>query len=524
VASVTGAVASVTGNVGGNLIGNVNGSVGSVAGNVSGSVGSVLGNVGGTVATVGSLGANAITATSIATGAITSAKFAAGAIDASAIAAEAITASELGQTAASELSDSVWSKTQAAYVTAGQFGIILNGTVTTVTGNVNGNVNGAVGTVSNVATGAIQAGDIGAGAITSSTFAANAIDATVIADNALDANAIAAGAITSSKIATGAITAGTFAAGAIDAAAIATDAIGASEWAANASGEVADGVWDEARAGHTTAGTFGFYLDAQISGITAGGGGILTAANIQAIRDTVWNTPTSFGFVPSSMGSVLNTGGGGGGGSCAGTGQYAVTITVKDTSSAPDVVIANARVTINNVTQTGVPYVAFSNVNGQVTFLLDNGTYIRQTQPPGYVLNVDTFTVSNAARPTDQLQQYSSIGALRPLVIRYDVPSGYPSKSWVGLLSLRSVNDSLLRVGDTSIASGTPWSIRIVADQYGEAVVPLWPNPTFTNDSTFYTLTINDQRNSVLLPQTKFRLGAGTAPIEWTNVPKWRRN
>ena len=49
-ASITGAVGSVTGNVGGN----VTGSVGSVAGNVAGSVASVVGNVGGNV--VGSVG------------------------------------------------------------------------------------------------------------------------------------------------------------------------------------------------------------------------------------------------------------------------------------------------------------------------------------------------------------------------------------------------------------------------------------------------------------------------------------
>jgi hypothetical protein len=36
---------------------------------------------------------------------------------------------------------------------------------------------------------------------------------------------------------------------------------------------VADGVWDEAQAGHTTVGTFGYYLDDQISGIPGGGGG-----------------------------------------------------------------------------------------------------------------------------------------------------------------------------------------------------------------------------------------------------------
>jgi len=33
---------------------------------------------------------------------------------------------------------------------------------------------------------------------------------------------------------------------------------------------VADGVWDEAQAGHTTVGTFGYFLDDQISGISGG--------------------------------------------------------------------------------------------------------------------------------------------------------------------------------------------------------------------------------------------------------------
>jgi hypothetical protein len=58
-ASVTGAVGSVTGNVGGNVVGSVGsvtGAVGSVTGNVGGSVASVTGNVGGNVSgSVGSI-------------------------------------------------------------------------------------------------------------------------------------------------------------------------------------------------------------------------------------------------------------------------------------------------------------------------------------------------------------------------------------------------------------------------------------------------------------------------------------
>lgn len=65
------------------------------------------------------------------------------------------------------------------------------------------------------------------------------------------------GAITAGSIATGAITAAKFASGAIDAAALAADAVG----------EIADGVWDEAIAGHAGAGSTGEALSA------AGGAG-----------------------------------------------------------------------------------------------------------------------------------------------------------------------------------------------------------------------------------------------------------
>lgn len=111
VASVSGAVGSVTGNVGGNVAGSVGSVTGNVGGNVAGSVGSVTGNVGGNVTgSVGSvaaggiaaasfaagtidataIAANAIAAAKIASGAITAAKFAASAIDASALATDAV--------------------------------------------------------------------------------------------------------------------------------------------------------------------------------------------------------------------------------------------------------------------------------------------------------------------------------------------------------------------------------------------------------------------------------------------------
>lgn len=176
---------------------------------VSGAVGSVTGNVGGNV--TGSVG-------SVATGGIASGSFAAGAINAAAIAADAIGASELATDAVTEIVNGVWNEARSGHVTSGTFG---EG-VSSVQGNVTGSVASVAGAVGSVT------GNVG-GNVTGSI------------------GSVASGGIASSS----------FAAGAINAAAIAADAIGASELAADAVAEIADAIWDEARSGHVSAGTFG---------------------------------------------------------------------------------------------------------------------------------------------------------------------------------------------------------------------------------------------------------------------------
>lgn len=84
-----------------------------VVASVSGAVGSVTGNVGGNV--TGSVG-------SIASGGITTASFAAGAINAAAIAADAIGASELASDAITEIAAGVWDRDATLSQTQGTFG------------------------------------------------------------------------------------------------------------------------------------------------------------------------------------------------------------------------------------------------------------------------------------------------------------------------------------------------------------------------------------------------------------------
>jgi hypothetical protein len=121
---------------------------------VTGAVGSVTGNVGGNV--TGSVG-------SIATGGITSGSFAASAINAAAIAADAITDAKV----ASDVT--IASVTGAVGSVTGAVGSVT-GAVGSVTGNVGGNVTGSVGSV---ATGGITAASIASGAIDRDSFAAD---------------------------------------------------------------------------------------------------------------------------------------------------------------------------------------------------------------------------------------------------------------------------------------------------------------------------------------------------------------
>lgn len=117
IASVTGAVGSVTGNVGGNVVG----SVASVTAGVTLAAGAV---------TAAAIAADAITAAKIADGAIDAATFASGAINAAAIATDAITAAKIAADAigASELA--------ADAVTEIQSGLATSAALTTVAGYI----------------------------------------------------------------------------------------------------------------------------------------------------------------------------------------------------------------------------------------------------------------------------------------------------------------------------------------------------------------------------------------------------
>ena len=97
---------------------------------------------------------------------------------------------------------------------------------------------------------------------------------------------------------------------------LADNAIAAAKLAADAVAEIADGVWDEAQSGHVAAGTFGKYLDAQVSSRQTLGPGAITftytltdSATGDPIADAdVWATTDAAGTNVVARGTTNSSG------------------------------------------------------------------------------------------------------------------------------------------------------------------------------------------------------------------------
>ena len=161
-------------------------------------------------------------------------------------------------------------------------------------------------------------GAMAASTLTAAAIATDAIAAAKIAAGAITAAKFAAGAIDAAAIANGAIDAATFAAGAIDAAAIAADAITAAKIAADVGAEIADAVWDEdIVAAHGTVDTAGRCIrtldaisdrtnNANLNGVL----GVPDTAGVdlgEEIADEVWDEATAGHTTAGSFGEQVKT-------------------------------------------------------------------------------------------------------------------------------------------------------------------------------------------------------------------------
>ncbi len=171
--------------------------------------------------------------------------------------------------------------------------------------------------------------------------------------------------------------------------------------------EIVDAVWSEDQSTYTTAGSFGYYLDSQVS--AAGGGTPPTAAQI---ADAVWDevrspdhvTEGTFGYYVDAQVSSAGAGG---------SGLYQVTVTVQNESAE---VLQGARVNVDGTTLTLV-----TDSSGQCVFILDSGIYTLHVSPPaGY------------QTPTGNVVTITSSDVSSTFTLEGTTPSGDCDVPWVG--------------------------------------------------------------------------------------------
>jgi hypothetical protein len=206
-------------------------------------------------------GAGFITAGSITDGALTSPKFGAGFITAGSFSGNALAgmAVTVGATSASAIAVKVWDEPKVGHVTADTYGEYLDATVSGISGG-SGDT-----TVSPTAAAAIA---VAVWSETANKYTTAGSMGYLLADaQSLGAiTAAIAAAVTANSI--GAVTVGATAAAAI-ANRVTAGSIGAVTVGATSISAAAVAVWDEPKAGHVTADTYGEYLDSTTGAIKA---------------------------------------------------------------------------------------------------------------------------------------------------------------------------------------------------------------------------------------------------------------
>ena len=273
-----------------------------------------------------------------------------------------------------------------------------------------------------------------------------------------------------------------------------------------------DAFWDEDTTGHGTASSFAVML--KDTGVYQGAAAGITATEIS---DSVWNkaqsaytTVGTFGYnLDTTISSV----------DASGSGAYAFNVVVVDSGAATDSVIPDARVYVNNQSQSATPYQAITNNNGIAAFQINAGTWVRFTTEPGFATNLDTFTNSGSA--TETLYVYRDAGSRTTVAFELNKPNGDPYGSAKININLVSVNDSILRIGDTIVVSDANYEIFATANSEGLASINLDPNSDYTNDSTYYRCVIRDRHNRLIVDRFKCRVPDTSIVMRYQNLTRW---
>jgi hypothetical protein len=257
-----------------------------------------------------------------------------------------------------------------------------------------------------------------------------------------------------------------------------------------------------------------YYLDAQISSISISGGSnwsnaqrdsVLEAIKDASIKMKVWLNAT-YRVVDSNR--TGSTG--------AGSGDYSVTFNAKDTLGT-DTVLYNAKLSVNNLAQTGIPWVLFTDINGNAVFQLDAGTYVIIIKKAGYASIIDTVIITGAG--VQYIYTYNSSVGLTVLYGQVNNSQGIGVPSAIVQLELKSNYDSLLTVGDTVISRRF---ISDTADNQGYFAVAVYSNDIMNDTTSYYQIKFLDRTGRIFIDDRirKIRIPDTTSTINYLSCER----
>ena len=322
------------------------------------------------------------------------------------------------------------------------------------------------------------------------------LDAAEIGAGAVTAEKIATGAITGPKLASGAITAAAFTAGAITSGVISGDAIGASEVAAGAVEEIAREIWRNRDTAHVDSSDIGTWL---VNNLQGGSGG----TDSSSIARWVWNTPqanhTTAGTFGGYLDAEVSTAG-------SGSGLYAFGFQTYD--SALQQVIPHVRLAIRNLDQTALVATGITGNDGCVDFNLDSDSFLVVAAATGYgFAGYDTVVV--AGNGVDTIYGYSfdpGTPASPDLCRVYGFVSNVQGQPENYAAVSASLPRGVARSGNLLVS---PFSVSTQTDSAGYFYLDVIPSDSLIGEDTRYEISISRQDGTIL--RRRFTVPATTS-------------
>jgi hypothetical protein len=226
--------------------------------------------------------------------------------------------------------------------------------------------------------------------------------------------------------------------------------------------DIARAVWNTPGANHQVEGTFGYYLDGNISGIGTGGG------------------------------------------------AFAATITSLDT--AIDQTVAGVRLAVRNLEQTALLASGATDIDGSVSFNLDAGSYLVSAMAPGYLFApFDTLVVAGAVLDTVPGYRFDPGTPVSPSLCRiYGYVASVNSGPEVNATVTAYLPKGVTRTNDLIVS---PFPVSTQTDSAGYFYLDLIPSESLEG-APEYEISVNRSDGTILRKRVAVP-NTSSWPISW---------